>query len=194
MACLLLVAVSATGCDTSSNEAATTTRPSATTPTVRTATTPARIARSKQEWRSRLLRLLLRDLDRDLGILNALRSPQGQLYVYGANEEALRTLNTALEDLAECSSKLHRAGRPPPLGQPALGRAHRDLARACRSYEQLAEVLLEAVSLIASEKPAEQQKGREVFLRAGPPSRRAATYYGRALETLANHGVLDLAP
>ena len=172
---LLLVTV-ATGCAGSSDDDA-------------RETEAAPPARTRDEWASRLYHRFLKDVDRDLRVLNMISNPTIKIYLYSGNEETLRTLDTRLSDLRECSQKLERVGAPPAENtelEPIL----RLLYRACPRYERVASLVLEGAPLLSSEDKAEQRKGGELLRRAGRPSRLAAQSYGQALQLIEQQGLL----
>ena len=149
-------------------------------------------ARTNVEWRNRLLRFYLRDMDRSLRILNSLSHPQVEAYLYTGHPDTIETINAALDDLSRCSTNLARAGRP-PAGKRPLTRAYALFGRACREYEVLAGLLREGIPLITSESASDREKGARAFARVPHTSKRSAHRYGEALRILDETGVLPQA-
>ncbi|MDP8910813.1 MAG: hypothetical protein M3M94_01955 [Actinomycetota bacterium] len=143
-------------------------------------------ARTAQQWADRVVDRFLRDMNRDLDAVNKLNNLHVRLYLESGTQETVEVLETRLNDLAECSSKLERVGPPPEAAPPdvrrPLERVHTSFTRACVQYERLAELLLEALPLVASDDEDEKRQGRELFTEARRPSERAAFHYGRALD------------
>ena len=154
-------------------------------------------AKTPREWADRLVNRFLRDIDRDLTVLNRLNNLNARVYLESGQPETVEVLEKRLEDLADCSSKLERVGPPPADAPPRirrpLERVHANLERACPEYERFADLLLDAVPLVASANAEEKAKGHALFREAREPSERAALHYARALELGRQQPVLRAA-
>lgn len=174
---VLVLGVTTVGCGGSKK--ATT---SSALPTVARAKTPG-------EWVTRLVDRFLRDVNQDLTVVNALRSPQIILYIRTGNQTTTSTATQRMKDLAKCSRKLARVG-PPPKGSTAANRAYVDLGKACPYYEQLAADVLKGIPLLSSRDPAVSAKGQKAFDAAAAPSRSASKDYGAAVQILQRERIL----
>lgn len=130
-------------------------------------------ARTADEWAQRVVNRVLRPLNADLVVVNTFETPQVRLYLTTRNEQALRTIHGRLGDLQRCTSKLETIG-PPPSGERAMRRVDGYLHRACASYEQVADRLLEATDLLTSNKSDRVTRAEEQLRAATPPSQNAA--------------------
>lgn len=168
---ILVLTLLAAGCGGSKKKAT-----SAPLPTVARAKTPG-------VWVTRLVDRFLRDVNQDLTVVNALRTPQILLYIRTGNQTTTTTAVDRMKDLSKCSRKLARVG-PPPTGNPQADSAYADFRKACPFYEGLAADVLRGIPLLSSRDPAVSAKGQKAFDAAVAPSRSAARYYGQGVATL----------
>ena len=174
---VLAIAAPASGCAGGDDE-----------PEARQPLPPAAVARTREEWATRL-HGFLRAHNEDVRVLNTLQDERVRVFLLTGEEETIKTLNRAFERLSRCSSRLRRVGRPPPA-ERALARAFAELERACRHYDRLGELLLEALPLYTSDEADEQEEARRLILRAAEPSRLAARHYRRAGSILSREGIV----
>jgi hypothetical protein len=179
VALLSAVVLVAAGCAGSEEKAATTAGP----PPVPPATTQA-------EWIDRLVNRFLFDMQKNLNVVNGLRSTQVQVYIRTGNETTIRVLNERMTDLATCSQKLARVG-PPPESEAPLDRIYDRFGKSCPYYERLAGAALKAVPLLSSGEPDDVAKGEAEFAKIADPSFEAARHFSAALELLEANKLLQ---
>jgi hypothetical protein len=175
------LALLAAGCGGSSDDEDTTPAPAP--PTV-----PP--ARTQAEWIDRLVKRFLIDMNENLQVTNSLETDEVRLYLRTGNEQTLNVLRTRMTDLRACSRKLGRVG-PPPARKATLVRIYDNLRRSCPHYERLAQAVLTSLPLISSRDAEDVAKGEAELAKAFQPSRRAARYYGAAVEILQRNGLLS---
>jgi hypothetical protein len=146
-------------------------------------------AKTQSEWIRRLVNRFLIDMNENLQVANSLRTQQVRLYLRTGQEQTIAVLQTRMNDLSRCSNKLLRVG-PPPARPPALKRIYTNLQQSCPHYEQLARVVLRSMPLISSRDAGQAAKGEAELAKAYEPSRRAARYFGAAVEILERNGLL----
>lgn len=178
---LAVLALVAAGCGGSSDDEETTPAPAP--PTV-----PP--ARTQAEWIDRLVKRFLIDMNENLQVTNSLETDEVRLYLRTGNEQTLNVLRTRMTDLSACSRKLRRVG-PPPARNAPLVRIYDNLQRSCPHYERLAQAVLTSLPLISSRDAEDAAKGEAELAKAFAPSRRAARYYGAAVEILQRNGLLS---
>jgi hypothetical protein len=174
---LTVVGLIAAGCGGSDEEAATT-----------VAAVPP--AKTQAEWIDRLVNRFLLDMQKNLNVVNGLRSNQAIINIRTGNETTLRVLNERMTDLAECSSKLARVG-PPPESEAPLDRIYDRFRKSCPYYERIADAALKAVPLLSSREPEDLAEGEKEFAKISGPSFEAARHFGAALELLEANGLLQ---
>ena len=163
--------------------------PGASPPAATGATDTAPLTR--QEWGARLLNGFLRRLDQNLRVLNTLRNPRAQLFLFTGTEETVEVVDSAMSSLEQCSSRLERVGPPP--ARPPLERIYDNLQRACTQYEEVADVLLRMLPLVQTGEQADVNEARRIFPEIREPSRLGAEYYTRALRIIEAQGLLTPA-
>jgi hypothetical protein len=177
---LAALALLAAGCSGSSDDEDTTPAPAP------PAVPPAR---TQAEWIDRLVNRFLIDMNENLQVTNSLETDEVRLYLRTGNEQTLNVLRTRMTDLRACSRKLRRVGPPPARNRP-LVRIYDNLQRSCPHYERLAQAVLTSLPLISSRDADDVAKGEAELAKAFEPSRRAARYYGAAVEILQRNGLL----
>jgi hypothetical protein len=177
LAVVLAIAAPASGCAGGDDE-----------PEVRRPLPPPRVVPTREEWATRL-HGFLRTHNEDIRVLNTLQDERVRVFLLTGEEETIETLNGTFERLSRCSSRLRGVGRPPP-GERALARALTELERACRHYDRLGQLLLEALPLYTSDEASEQEEGGRLIVRAATPSRLAARHYRRAVSLLTREGLV----
>jgi hypothetical protein len=115
-----------------------------------------------QQYASGVVDRLLRPLNKDLSVLNALNSPDIRLYLLTAQPTTVRILKRRLLDLRACADRLDRIGSPPD-DPPGLARIDEKLRSVCEHYGRVASKLLAAVAQLGSSDPAVKKKGAAVF-------------------------------
>jgi hypothetical protein len=130
------------------------------------ATTPA-------EWADRIVNIFLRPLNQDLGVVSGFNNPQIKLYIASQNPTTLHIINTRMNDLKRCTSKLTQIG-PPPKGDPRLNTINAKFHRACADYEVVADELLKATPFLSSGRSDVIQKGEDMIRSVRDESGRAA--------------------
>lgn len=171
---LVLVAA---GCGGSDEEAATT-----------VASVPP--AKTQAEWIDRLVNRFLLDMQKNLNVVNGLRSNQAIINIRTGNETTLRVLTERMTDLGKCSQKLARVG-PPPASEAPLDRIYDRFGKSCPYYERIASAALKAVPLLSSRDPDDVAEGEKEFAKIGGPSFEAARHFGAALELLEASNLLQ---
>ncbi len=146
-------------------------------------------AKTEKEWVTRLVDRFLRAMDRDLTVLNGLRTPQAKIYLLSGNETSIRVVRRRMTDLKRCSAKLDRVGTPPG-GNPALGSVYRSFRRACPHYERTAKTLLDSLPLLVSADPADRQRGEDLYKSLARPSRLGAQHFSEGLATIQRKNLL----
>jgi hypothetical protein len=174
---LAVLGLAASGCGGSDEEAATT-----------VAAVPP--AHTQPEWIDRLVNRFLLDMQKNLNVVNGLRSNQAIINIRTANETTLSVLNERMTDLAGCSRKLARVG-PPPDSEAPLGRIYDRFGKSCPYYEQIANATLKAVPLLSSRDPEDVARGEKEFAKIADPSFEAARHFGAALELLDANNLLQ---
>jgi hypothetical protein len=147
-------------------------------------------AKTEPEWVRRLVNRFLRDMNRDLRVVNSLGSDEVRLYLRTGNQTTIRVLRKRMTDLSECSEKLRRVGSP-PTESGLLVRIYTNLQRSCPHYELLAQTVLRSIPLISSRDATEVAKGEAELAKGYEPSREAARHYGAAVQIIERNGVLD---
>jgi hypothetical protein len=147
-------------------------------------------AKTEPEWIRRLINRFLRDMDKNLRVVNSLGQDEVRLYLRTGNETTIRVLRTRMSDLSECSQKLQRVGAPPTESGP-LVRVYASFQRSCPHYEQLAQAVLRSLPLISSRDPKKASKGEAELASAYGPSREAARHYGSAVQIIQRNGLLN---
>jgi hypothetical protein len=147
-------------------------------------------AKTEPEWIRRLINRFLRDMDRNLRVVNSLGEDEVRLYLRTGNETTIRVLRTRMSDLSECSQKLQRVGAPPTQSGP-LVRIYASLQRSCPHYEQLAQAVLRSIPLISSRDPKKASQGQAELASVYEPSREAARHYGAAVQIIQRNGLLN---
>ena len=155
-------------------------------------------AQTPQQWAVRLVDWYLRDLNRDLTLLNRLNTPTGIIYITSGNPESVKVVNARFEDLGKCSEKLAQVGPPPPTPQrPRVNTAFRRIfdhfGDACTHYEEVSELMLEAVPLLSSQNEEDQAAGFELVRQLKEPSREGAIAFGRGLDAARREPILRAA-
>ena len=173
---LTVVGLVATGCGGSNKEA---------TPTV----APVPPAKTQAEWIDRLVNRFLLDMQKNLNVVNGLRSSQAIINIRTGNETTLSVLNERMTDLAKCSSKLARVG-PPPASEAPLDRIYDRFGKSCPYYERIASAALKAAPLLSSRDSSDVAKGEQEFAKISDPSFEAARLFGAALELLEANDLL----
>lgn len=174
---LTAVGLVAAGCGGSDEEAATT-------------VAPVPPAKTQAEWIDRLVNRFLLDMQKNLNVVNGLRSNQAIINIRTGNETTLRVLNERMTDLAKCSSKLARVG-PPPASEAPLDRIYDRFGKSCPYYQRIASATLKAVPLLSSRDPEDVAKGEKEFAKIADPSFAAARHFGAALELLEANDLLQ---
>jgi hypothetical protein len=174
---LAAVVLVAAGCGGSDEEATTT-------------VAPVPPAKTQAEWIDRLVNRFLLDMQKNLNVVNGLRSNQAIINIRTGNETTLRVLNERMTDLAKCSSKLARVG-PPPASEAPLDRIYDSFGKSCPYYERIASATLKAVPLLSSRDPEDVAKGEKEFAKIADPSFEAARHFGAALELLEANNLLQ---
>lgn len=157
--------------------------------------TPA--ATSPKQYAQRMLPYLKR-MNRNLEVINLLRSPEIEIALAGQNPTTYRILNKTLDDLEACSDRLGVVGEP-PADAAELIRAHNAFGQACEQYEEAAPLLREGIPLKYSPEPADRPKGIDTVAESADPLRLGSERFQGALEILAKTKVMesvgfDLAP
>jgi hypothetical protein len=134
---------------------------------------PAASTLSPQQYAKSVVNQVLRPLTRDLGVLNALNTPDVKLYLLTAQPTTIRILKQRLVDLRACTSRLDRVGAPPPR-PPAFPRIDAKLRSACDHYGRVAAKLLDAVTQVGSTDPAVKRKGTAAFSSVFAESKQAS--------------------
>ena len=171
---VLLVLVSAlalTACGSSNKSAQTTSLPNV----LPAATTP-------DEWAQRVVNTLLRPLNRDLQVVNGFNDPNVLVYIANQNPSTLRIINSRLNDLSKCSSRLVTIG-PPPQSRRPLRRVNTQLQKACASYVQLAPQLKKATLYLSSGRTDVIANGRKILREARPLNNAAAAQFAAAIRS-----------
>jgi hypothetical protein len=130
-------------------------------------------AATPNEWAGRIVNRLLRPLNQDLQVVNGFSSAQIRFYIKTQNQTTLTTIRSRMGDLKRCSTKLDEIG-PPPAGKRTLLEISDSLGKACASYEEVADKLLEATELMSSGSTGGIEKGDAVLRKAGPASQRGS--------------------
>ena len=138
------------------------------------------LAKTPDEWASRIVELVLRPLNKDLQVVNGFNTPQVILYIANRNQTTLNIIKRRLNDLALCSKKLIAIGPPPP-GRPQLDPVNRELTSACSSYVQIAQTLKKATFFISSGRQDVIAEGRQLLVKMKPDSHAAATHFSAFL-------------
>lgn len=173
---LTAIVLVAAGCGGSDEEAATT-----------VAAVPP--AKTQAEWIDRLVNRFLLDMQKNLNVVNGLRSNQAIIYIRTGNETTIRVLNERMTDLAKCSRKLARVG-PPPDSEAPLDDIYNRFGKSCPFYERLASAALKAVPLLSSRDPEDVAKGEQEFAKISDPSFEAARHFGAAVGLLEANNLL----
>jgi uncharacterized lipoprotein YmbA len=168
---LLVSTVALTACGSSNKSARTTSLPNV----LPAATTP-------DEWAHRVVNMLLRPLNRDLQVVNGFNDPNILLYIANQNPTTLRIINSRLNDLARCSSRLVTIG-PPPQSRTPLHRVNAQLQKACASYVQLAPQLKKATLYISSGRTDVIANGRKILREARPLNNTAGAQFAAAIRS-----------
>lgn len=176
LALLTAVGLLAAGCGGSEKEAAT------------VAAVPP--AKTQAEWIDRLVNRFLLDMQKNLNVVNGLRSNQAIINIRTGNETTIRVLTERMTDLAKCSRKLARVG-PPPDSEAPLDRIYDRLGKSCPHYERIASAALKAVPLLSSRDSADVAKGEQEFAKISDPSFEAARHFGAAIELLETNNLLQ---
>ena len=134
------------------------------------------VAKSPDEWASRIVELVLRPLNQDFQVVNGFNTPQVIIYIANQNKTTLNIIKRRLNDLVLCSKKLIAIGPPPP-GRPQLGPVNRELTSACSSYVQIAQTLKKATLFISSGRQDVIAEGRQLLVKMKPVSHAAATHF-----------------
>ena len=174
---LAAVVLVAAGCGGSDEEATTT-------------VAPVPPAKTQAEWIDRLVNRFLLDMQKNLNVVNGLRSNQAIINIRTGNETTIRVLTERMTDLAECSRKLARVG-PPPDSEAPLDRIYDRFGKSCPYYERIASATLKAVPLLSSREPEDVAKGEKEFAKIADPSFDAARHFGAALELLEANNLLQ---
>lgn len=174
---LAVLGLAAAGCGGSDEEAATT-----------VAAVPP--AKTQAEWIDRLVNRFLLDMQKNLNVVNGLRSSQAIINIRTGNETTLRVLTERMTDLGKCSQKLARVG-PPPASEAPLGRIYDHLGKSCPYYERIASAALRAVPLLSSREPEDVAAGEKEFAKIGGPSFEAARQFAAAIELLEANNLLQ---
>ena len=178
-ALVLLTAVVfvAAGCGGSDEEAATT-----------VASVPP--AKTQAAWIDRLVNRFLLDMQKNLNVVNGLRSTQAIINIRTGNETTLRVLTERMTDLGKCSQKLARVG-PPPASEAPLDRIYDHFGKSCPYYERIASAALKAVPLLSSRDPDDVAEGEQEFAKIPGPSFEAARQFSAALDLLEANNLLQ---
>ncbi|CAN5214867.1 hypothetical protein BH18ACT12_BH18ACT12_24410 [soil metagenome] len=173
----MTVGLVAAGCGGSDKEAATT-----------VAAVPP--AKTQAEWIDRLVNRFLLDMQKNLNVVNGLRSNQAIINIRTGNETTIRVLIERMTDLANCSRKLAQVG-PPPESEAPLARIYDRFGKSCPYYERIAGAALKAVPLLSSRDSNDVAKGEREFAKISGPSFEAARQFGAALELLEANNLLQ---
>ena len=149
-----------------------------------TTTAPLKLlpdARTSAEWAQRIVQRFLKPLNRDLQILNNLNTPAVRFYIATGQKTTLRIVKTRMNDLSHCTDKLVVIG-PPPREDPEFQGINEYFRQACKSYEDVAAKVQEAMPLLSSGRGDVVDRGDDILHQANRPSRRAATLFGRAIK------------
>lgn len=174
---LTAIVLAAAGCGGSDEEATTT-------------VAPVPPAKTQAEWIDRLVNRFLLDMQKNLNVVNGLRSNQAIINIRTGNETTIRVLTERMTDLAECSRKLARVG-PPPDSEAPLDRIYDRFGKSCTYYERIANAALKAVPLLSSRDPDDVAKGEKEFAKIADPSFEAARHFGAALDLLEANNLLQ---
>ncbi|MBA3384762.1 MAG: hypothetical protein H0T20_08935 [Actinobacteria bacterium] len=174
---LTAIVLVAAGCGGSDKEAATTVA----------AVSPAK---TQAEWIDRLVNRFLLDMQKNLNVVNGLRSNQAIINIRTGNETTIRVLTERMTDLAKCTGKLARVG-PPPVSEAPLDRIYDRFGKSCPYYERIASAALKATPLLSSRDSSDVAKGEQEFAKISDPSFEAARHFSAALELLEENKLLQ---
>lgn len=138
-------------------------------------------ATTPNEWAKRVVDLLLRPLNRDLQIVNGFNDPNVLIYIANQNPTTLRIIRKRLGDLSQCPNKLVTIG-PPPTSRPPLKRVNTQLAKACKTYVQLAADLQKATLFLSSGRTDVIAEGRKILRQSRPTNNTAAQQFAAAIK------------
>ena len=155
-------------------------------------------AETPLQWANRAVDWFLRDISRDLTVLDRLRSPQAFIFLASGEPETLKVVRSRIGDLGRCEEKLEAVGRPPNLqDRPAITKPllkmHEHWAEACTHYERVSELTLDAVELFESGAQDDHERGVRVFQELKEPTRLGAVAYQRGLDLAVKHPAMRLA-
>jgi hypothetical protein len=148
-----------------------------------TVPSPARVNKNPAVYARRTVDLFLRDLTRDLNVLNSVNAPEIRIYLANGNKDTIRILDRAMHDLHVCTGKLDNVGAPPPGNKP-LEAIDLKLRAACRSYEQISDVVLRAAPYLEQGDQSAQEKGVKILHQATPLTQQAAKDFSAALKLM----------
>ncbi len=166
---LIALAVLAAGCG-SSKEAATT-RAIPILPDVTTS----------DEWAHRVVNRFLAPLNKDLQVLNGLNNPNIRIYLASGNQTTINVVNRRMNNLKGCTDRLVTIG-PPTSDDEQFKRVNSLFHSACKSYEEVADVVLGAVPKLASGRTDVLQEGEKELRNSIPTSEAAAKDLQQALK------------
>jgi hypothetical protein len=138
-------------------------------------------ARTPAEWAQRIVKRFLTPMNRDFEILNNLDNPTIRFYLATGEQATVETINRSMNDLKRCTDKLVVIG-PPPEDDVEFEEVDRHFRDACKSYEEVADHVLEAVPLLTSGRTDVIERGQKILREAYAPSRRAAQLFKKAIK------------
>ena len=138
-------------------------------------------AKTSDEWAQRIVNRFLTPLNRDLQVLNGLNSPQIRIYIASGNKTTLSIIDKRMTDLQHCTDKLVTIG-PPTSDDEQFQRVDRLFHSACKSYEQVADTVLEAVPMLSSGRNDVIEEGAKRLRKSIPTSEAAAKDFQKAIK------------
>jgi hypothetical protein len=137
-------------------------------------------AKTSDEWAQRIVNRFLSPLNKDLQVLNGLNNPDIRIFIASGNKTTINVIDRRMNDLKHCTDKLVTIG-PPTSDDEQFQRVDRLFHSACKSYEDVADTVLDAVPKLSSGRTDVIQVGEQELRKSIPTSQAAAKDFQKAI-------------
>jgi hypothetical protein len=136
---------------------------------------------TSDQWARRIVNRFLAPLNKDLQVLNGLNNANIRIFIASGNQTTIGIINRRMKDLQHCTDKLVTIG-PPTSDDEQFQRVDRLFHTSCKSYEQVADTVLEVVPMLSSGRNDVIQEGEKRLRETTPASQAAATNFQKAIK------------